>query len=154
MNKTLFTRGELSEEQKLEIKQAFDVFDIGGDQRLDHHELKTAMKALGFDATRSEVQQIIKDHDSTGKRRIGFDDFNKVMTAKILQRDPKDEMRRAFALFDVGHTGKITFQDLKRVAQEIGEKIDDEELRAMIEVFDLDEDNAISFEEFTNLCSD
>lgn len=150
----MFGRAELSEEQRSEIKQAFDVFDIGNDGKLDHHELKTAMRALGFDATRSEVQQIIRENDSRGERRIGFDEFSKVMTAKMLQRDPREEIARAFKLFDVGHTGKITFQDLKRVAQENGEQIDDEELQSMIEVFDLDGDGAISLEEFTNLCSD
>ena len=147
-------REELTEQQRLEIKQAFEVFDISGDHKLDFHELKTAMKALGFDASRPEVLQIIRDHDHAGTRRIGYDDFVTVMTAKILQRDPQDEIRRAFSLFDAGKTGKITFQDLKRVAQEIGESIDDEELQAMIDVFDLDNDGAISLEEFQSLCSD
>lgn len=50
------------------------------------------------------------------------------MTEKILARDPLDEIRRAFQLFDDDNTGKISLRNLRRVAKEIGEKLDDEEL--------------------------
>lgn len=76
------------------------------------------------------------------------------MTAKILARDPLEEIRRAFALFDTDNTGKINFSDLKRVAQELGENLDDDELHAMIDEFDLDQDGEINEEEFIAICSD
>lgn len=50
------------------------------------------------------------------------------MSERILARDPLDEIRRAFQLFDDDNTGKITLRNLRRVAKEIGEKLDDEEL--------------------------
>ena len=50
------------------------------------------------------------------------------MSEKILARDPLDEIRRAFQLFDDDGTGKISLRNLRRVAKEIGEKLDDEEL--------------------------
>ena len=42
-------RQELSEEQKQEIKEAFDLFDTDKTGTIDYHELKVAMRALGFD---------------------------------------------------------------------------------------------------------
>lgn len=69
---------ELSDEQRQEIKEAFGVFDTDGDGLLDYHELKVAMRALGFDSKKSEVLQIIKDHDRLGRRLINYDDFSQV----------------------------------------------------------------------------
>ena len=51
-----------------------------------------------------------------------------LVTERILSRDPREEIRRAFALFDDDGTGKISLRNLKRVAKELGENLDDEEL--------------------------
>lgn len=39
---------------------------------------------------------------------IGFDDFNVVMTERILERDPIEEIKKAFKLFDDDNTGKVS----------------------------------------------
>lgn len=78
---------------------------------------------------------------------IQFEDFYSIMSEKILSRDPMEEIRKAFKLFDDDNTGKvrvvssqISIKNLKRVAKEIGENVDDEDLQAMIDEFDLDQD--------------
>jgi len=48
---------------------------------------------------------------------------------KILERDPMDEIRRAFHLFDDDNTGKISFRNLRRVAKEIGDRLEDDEMQ-------------------------
>jgi centrin-3 len=74
------------------------------------------------------------------------------MAQRILSRDPTEEIIRAFELFDEGGKGRITIQDLRRVARELGEGLQEDELVAMIEEFDMDGDKAISREEFVNIC--
>ena len=64
----------------------------------------------------------------------------KKVVERILERDPMEEMKKAFHLFDEDNTGKISLKNLKKIAKEIGENLDDEELQAMIDEFDLDQD--------------
>ncbi|KAG7668491.1 hypothetical protein KSW81_005258 [Nannochloris sp. 'desiccata'] len=138
----------LTEEQKQEIREAFDLFDTDGSGTIDAKELKVAMRALGFEPKKEEVKKMISDVDTDGSGTIGFDDFMAMMTAKMAERDPREEVLKAFRLFDDDETGKITFKNLKRVAKELGENISDEELQEMIDEADRDGDGEVSEEEF------
>ncbi|XP_069746888.1 centrin-3 isoform X2 [Narcine bancroftii] len=133
-------RRELTEEQKQEVKEAFDLFDTDKDKAIDYHELKVAMRALGFDVKKADVLKILKDYDRDGTGKIYFEDFSEVVTDWILDRDPREEMLKAFKLFDDDDSGKINLRNLRRVARELGENMSDEELRAMIDEFDKDGD--------------
>ncbi|XP_059729082.1 centrin-3 isoform X1 [Haemorhous mexicanus] len=133
-------RRELTEEQKQEIKDAFELFDTDKDRAINYHELKVAMRALGFDVKKADVLKILKDYDRESTGKITFEDFNEVVTDWILDRDPQEEILKAFKLFDDDDSGKISLRNLRRVARELGENMSDEELRAMIEEFDKDGD--------------
>ncbi|SBT75303.1 centrin-1, putative [Plasmodium ovale] len=144
-------RNELNEEQKLEIKEAFDLFDTNGTGRIDAKELKVAMRALGFEPKKEDIRKIISDVDKDGSGTIDFNDFLDIMTIKMSERDPKEEILKAFRLFDDDETGKISFKNLKRVAKELGENITDEEIQEMIDEADRDGDGEINEEEFMRI---
>ena len=82
-------RKELSEAKRVEIKEAFELFDIDGSGSIDSKELQVAMRALGFEPKKDELNQIMKDCDEDGSGTIDFAEFNHMMTFKILNRDPK-----------------------------------------------------------------
>lgn len=150
---------ELTPEQRQEIREAFDLFDTDGSGTIDGKELKVAMRALGFEPKNEEIKKLIASVDLDGSGTIDYPEFLRMMTQKMAEKDTKEEVLKAFALFDDDHTGKISFKNLKRVAKELGEKLTDEELQEMIDEADRDNDGEINQDEFlrimkkTNLCS-
>merc|ERR1712072_1238593 len=112
---------DLTEEQKQEIREAFDLFDTDGSGAIDAKELKVAMRALGFVPKKDEIRKMISDID---KDADGTNDDD---------------------------TAKISFKNLKRVAKELGENMTDEELQEMIDEADRDGDGEINEEEFLRI---
>lgn len=71
----------------------------------------------------------------------------------VMQRTPQDEIDRAFKLFDLDNDNRIGIDDLRRVAQEIGQTgLEEQELLTMIDEFDYDGTGYITQEVFTAIC--
>merc|ERR1711861_3819 len=62
------------------------------------------------------------------------------LTGKMGEKDSREDIEKVFKLFDDDNTNKISFRNLARVAEELGENIDDEELQDMINQADRDGD--------------
>ncbi|XP_044513664.1 centrin-2-like [Gracilinanus agilis] len=142
---------ELSEDQKQEIREAFDLFDTDGTGTIDVKELKVAVRALGFEPKKEEIKKMVSEVDKEGTGKISFNDFLAVMTQKMNEKDTKEEILKAFKLFDDDDTGKISFKNLKRVARELGENLTDEELQEMIDEADRDGDGEVNEQEFLRI---
>ncbi|XP_076991969.1 centrin-1 [Tamandua tetradactyla] len=144
-------RPELTEDQKQEVREAFDLFDADGSGNIDVKELKVAMRALGFEPRKEEMKKMMCEVDKEGTGKISFNDFLAVMTQKMAEKDTKEEILKAFRLFDDDETGKISFKNLKRVASELGENLTDEELQEMIDEADRDGDGEVNEDEFLRI---
>jgi Ca2+-binding EF-hand superfamily protein len=142
-------RVELTEAEKHEIEDAFDVFAEGRGS-IDAFELKVALKALGFSASKAHVRSIFETggYDPTAMRKA---EFCAVVAKKFNGRDLEKEIKRAFALFDTDQTGVVTVENLQHVVRELGETIDVEEMEQMVAEFDHDEDGVISRTEFAQI---
>ena len=67
------------------------------------------------------------DKDNTGK--LTMENFMFLMSKKMFEKDTKEEIMKAFKLFDDDDSGNITFTNLKRVAKQLDENMADEELQ-------------------------
>ena len=139
--------GDLTDEQKNEIKEAFSSFE---DEGLTPDELKSAMKTLGFDSNNNEVSKIL-DKIDTKKGPLKFDDFMDVMLEKESEKDPDDELRKAFRILCEEGTDKITMKSLSKICVDLGEKIGEDELQEMIGEADKDQDEEIGEEDFIKI---
>merc|ERR1712072_1250008 len=118
-------KGGLSEEQIEEIREAFNLFDADNSGAIDVRELKAAMRALGFEVKKEELKKMISDIDNDGNGSIEFGEFLEMMTGKMGEKDTREYIEKVFKLFDDDNTNKISFRNLARVAEELGENIDD-----------------------------
>jgi centrin-1 len=106
------------------------------------------MQSLGFEAKNQMIYQMIGDIDKDGSGSIDFEEFLDMMTAKMSDKDSKEDIQKVFNLFDDDQSGSISLRNLKRVAKELGETMSDAELLEMIERADTDQDGEINADEF------
>merc|ERR1711934_645126 len=140
-------KGGLTEEQIEEIREAFNLFDADNSGAIDVRELKAAMRALGFEVKKEELKKMISDIDNDGNGSIEFGELLEMMTGKMGEKDSREDIGKVFKRFDDDNTNKISFRNLARVAEELGENIDDEELQDMINQADRDGDGEINLDE-------
>ena len=93
------------------------------------------------------------DLDKDGSGKIDFEEFIDMMTAKMSDRDTREDLQKVFRLFlgDDDKADKIELKHLKRVARELNENMSEEELEEMIKRADLNADGKVDFEEFYNI---
>jgi len=171
-------RPELTEDQRLELRESFELFDADKKGSIDLHELKVLMRALGLQVSagsklrtvalfilkvqqvttvkkpfwmqvkKAEVVKFVHELDPVNEGEVGMDLFMRLMAERYSARDPDEEVMKAFQLFDSEGIGSINIRSLKSIARELGETLTDEELQAMIDEFDKDQDGEINAEEF------
>ena len=78
---------ELNAEQKTEIKDAFDLFDSSGSGTIEPKELKVALRALGFEPSKDDINKLIADFDKDKSGRIDFHEFLAIMMKKMGETD-------------------------------------------------------------------
>jgi len=94
---------------------------------------------------------MISEIDKDGSGSIDFEEFLTMMTIKMGQRDSKEEMAKAFRLFDDDETGRVSFKNLKRVSKDLGENLTDEELQEMIDEADREGTGEVSLDDFMRI---
>lgn len=69
---------EVSAEEREEIEQAFQLFDSNKDGYIDYHEIKVAMRALGFELGKEEVLDAMAAHNVQPHDQMSRDAFVKM----------------------------------------------------------------------------
>jgi len=141
----------MTDEQKREVKEAFDLFDTDNSGAIDAKELKIAMQALGFEPSSDEVAKMVRDIDVDGNATVEFEEFLEMMEGKMSGKDPVEEMSKAFKLYDIDGKGKITVGDMQRVAKELGENLSKDELQGILDESDRDGSGTITEDEFVRV---
>ncbi|XP_022974413.1 calmodulin-like protein 11 [Cucurbita maxima] len=141
----------LSEEQIVEFKEAFCLFDKDGDGCISIEELATVTRSLDQNPTEEELLDMIKEVDTDCNGTIEFSEFLNLMANRIKETDADEELKEAFKVFDKDQNGFISATELRHVMINLGEKLTDDEVKQMIEEADLDGDGQVNFDEFVKM---
>merc|ERR1711903_418661 len=113
---------QVSEKDLEEFKEAFNLFDTDKSGFIDAMELAFCMRALGFEPTDAEIKEMLMKTDQDGNGAVEFMEFVDLVSGRMDRRDPEDECKDGFAMFDVDNKGYIDYKDMGRVAAELGDK--------------------------------
>merc|ERR1712084_153990 len=146
-----YARPGLSEDEVEEIKEAFDLFDNDGSGAISVNELTSAMQSLGFDVKQAVVYNMVADLDSDGSGEIEFGEFLDVMTAKLSEKNTREEIDRVFNLFDKDRSNELSVEEFMKICKEVGQDADEADVRELVKRCDLDGDGTVTKEDFYNV---
>ena len=87
MQKKSVEKQALTQLQLREVREAFDKADAERFGAINSKELKLAMRELGFEASSQEVLKILAEANEKYSGAIGFQNFLKMITPRILSRN-------------------------------------------------------------------
>ncbi|CAF0728614.1 unnamed protein product [Rotaria sp. Silwood1] len=148
-NITNKTFDDITPEELAELREAFRVFDQNGDGSITLSELRIVLDQMGLDPTEEELQDMIREVDEDQSGTISFAEFvDMVKKAVDTNKSSREELFRAFQVFDLDQNGFITMEELRTVLQATGDRPTDEDALEMIAEADIDGDGRINYDEF------
>ncbi|KAG6520587.1 probable calcium-binding protein CML10 [Zingiber officinale] len=128
-----------------DLERVFNKFDSNGDGKISSEELAAVLSNLGHPPSEEELRRMMVEADSDGDGFISLEEFVEI-NAPPASID--EDLRLAFAVFDLDRNGVISADELSQVLIGIGEGASVAQCRRMIQGVDRDGDGLVSFEEF------
>ncbi|KAK5794051.1 calmodulin-like protein 8 [Gossypium arboreum] len=144
-------RDILSEEQIVEFKEAFCLFEKYGNGCVTVEELAMVIGSLDRYPTEEELHDMITEFDADGNGAVELAEFFNLMAKKMKETDAEEELQEAFKVFDKDQNGYISANELRHVMINLGEKLRDEEVGQMIKEADLDGDGQVNYDDFVKM---
>ncbi|EPB67011.1 EF hand [Ancylostoma ceylanicum] len=123
-------------------------------------ELETAIRNLGLEQTRDELDKIIDEVDQRGNHQIDFDEFCVVMRRLYMKKRSWNEVvRECFSVFDrlttlsiiivQSESSVISKKDFQYILRELGDITDNQIIDEIFLEADVDGNGLIDYDEFT-----
>ncbi|XP_050548662.1 myosin-2 essential light chain-like isoform X3 [Daktulosphaira vitifoliae] len=139
-----------SDEHLSEMQEAFQLFDIRGDNKIHISQIGNALRALGQNPTESDVNKFTQQHKAD--ERITFEVFLPIYQAisKNRSSNTADDFNEGLRHFDKDGNGYISSAELRHLLTSLGEKLTDDEVEQLLAGQE-DSQGNVSYEEFVNM---
>ena len=124
---------ELNEDQSRKIRRVFNIYaDKSGIVKLS--DMLAGMREVGVDERNPIVYDLIAQLNATDfKNGITFDQLIEAIDKKLADRNSEEAMDWIFQYYIANPNQQtISAEDIKRLASEIGEDMDDDQARRII----------------------
>ena len=118
---------------------------------IDANKLEVCMRSVGYEPSREQVNKMIAQLDTTNKGAVTLEEFSKILRHTDLSKDFRTEASSAFRKINTDKSGKISFGNMKKILGELGENLNDEQIKEMINAADKDGDGQVSYPEFMDM---
>merc|ERR1711977_650042 len=142
---------QVSEKDLEEFKEAFNLFDTDKSGTIDAMELSFCMRALGFNPTPDEIKDMLDKIDQDDNGTVEYQEFVDLLSGAMDRKDPDEEMKDGFAMFDTANKGFIDAKDMGRIALELGDKDLAENEPELQQIIDEINPKGINLQDFLSL---
>ena len=133
----------LTDEQIIEFREAFQAFDKDGNGSITTKELGTVMRSLGQNLSEAEIKEMIDIVDEDKNGTIDFQEFLHLMARKMKIIDKEEELLDAFNILDRDGSGKISKYELRYIIMSTDSKIKGDDIEDIIKTIGTDEEGKI-----------
>jgi Ca2+-binding EF-hand superfamily protein len=144
---------EFSENEMVDFRAAFNMFDLDGSGSIETHELKEVLTQLGEAPSDEDIQEMIILVDENKDGVVDFDEFITLMRLRMGDsgEDAEHNLKDVFDIFDADGSGFIDRKEMGSLMKKLAQSLSEDEITAIMEEVDIDGDGEVSFEEFKNL---
>ncbi|GMI45363.1 hypothetical protein TrCOL_g8774 [Triparma columacea] len=154
----LISTTSVTQKDVQEFREIFSLVDIDHGGSIDVHELKKLTDLLNIDTSNQEVDDMLREIDSTGTGEVNFIDFVKSMVKKPVVDYSVDDVKAAFKLLaksdEQKEAGKISSKSLADQLMHLGlpgEQLSKDKVDEILGITETDSTGMINYEEFVQL---
>ena len=140
---------QLSEKERRDCQEIFNLIDTNNDQKVSIQELGKGLRGMGLNPSEAEIQRLMDRFDSDKNKELSLQEFTELYKQELKQSSFNEEdLKAQLHQMDKDKDGKIEAEELRELLVSGEEPLSSEEVDSLIAEFDKNKDGLIEIQEF------